>query len=155
MKVLVLTISDRASAGQYEDRSGPAAEKLIRSKISEADVHRAIVPDEPAEIRKAFESNLFCDCIITTGGTGISPRDITPEVTQSFCDRLIPGITEILRSESYKQTPHAMLSRGVAGIKGNTVIVNLPGSVKAVEFCLELLLPVLMHGLEMMKGKGH
>ena len=124
-------------------------------KSEQITITRKIVPDEKRKIKKAFRKNLSRNIIITTGGTGISPRDVTPEVTEKFCDKMLPGIAEILRAESYKQTPNAMLSRAVAGIKGKTVIINLPGSVKAAVFCTKLLLPVLPHILEMQKGQGH
>ncbi len=155
MKVLVLTISDRASQGVYEDKSGPAIEVILTEKLNEVTVERVILPDEADAIREAFESHLDMDTIITTGGTGIGPRDITPDITEKFCDCLIPGIAEYLRSESVKQTINAVISRGVAGVKGKTVIVNLPGSVKGATFCTELLLPILPHAYKMMHGGGH
>jgi molybdopterin adenylyltransferase len=155
MKVLALTVSDRASKGIYEDLSGPAIEKILLDRFAEISVIRKIVPDEKTVIIRAFESGLENDFIITTGGTGLSPRDITPEATIEFCERTIPGIAEYLRAESVKQTPNAVLSRGVAGMKGNTIIINLPGSVRAVEFCMELLGPILPHALKMAMGKGH
>lgn len=155
MKVLVLTISDRASQGIYEDKSGPAIEKVLTEKLPESTIDRLIVPDEENAIKDAFGNNLDKDIIITTGGTGIGPRDITPDITEKFCDRLIPGIAEYLRRESYEQTINAVLSRGAAGVKDKTVIVNLPGSVKGATFCIELLIPILPHALKMMHGEGH
>ena len=155
MEILVLTISDRASKGIYKDKSGPAVEAVLKKYLQSITVSRAIVPDERRAILGAFKKNLHCDFIITTGGTGLSARDITPETTASFCDRLIPGISEILRIESWKQTPHAMLSRGVAGQKGKTLIINLPGSVSGAGFCAKLLIPVIQHGAEMVRGEGH
>lgn len=154
MKVLVLTISDRASAGVYEDRSGPAVEDVIAAAIPRADISRMVVPDEPEQIRRVLSEHLDREAIVTTGGTGIGPRDITPDVTARFCDRLVPGIAEILRTESYKQTPHAMLSRSVAGVKGTTLIVNVPGSEKGARFCAELLIPVLLHAPRMLRGES-
>jgi molybdopterin adenylyltransferase len=155
MKVLVLTVSDRASKGVYEDLSGPAIEKILLEHFPDISIRRMIVPDEPKEIRKVLESALSEDYIITTGGTGLSPRDITPEVTTDFCEKMLPGIAEILRMESYRQTPNAMLSRGVAGIRNKTIIINLPGSVKAVQFCMGILIKILPHALEMLEGKPH
>jgi len=155
MKVLVLTISDRASQGVYEDKSGPAIESILAEKLPESIIDRLIVPDEKNAIKDSFDNNLGKDIIITTGGTGIGPRDITPDITEKFCDRLIPGIAEYLRNESLKQTINAVLSRGVAGVKGNTLIINLPGSVKGASFCAELLIQILPHALKMMRGKGH
>ena len=155
MNISVITISDRASQGVYEDRSGPAIETILRENISGCTVSRYIVPDESEIILKTLADNHHADVVITTGGTGLSPRDITPEVTTHYCDRLIPGIAEIIRSESYKETPNAMLSRGVAGMKGKTVIVNFPGSVRAAEFCTRLVAPVLVHAVKMVAGGGH
>jgi len=155
LEILVLTISDRASRGVYNDESGPAIEKILRERFPDARIARRIVADEISEIVEVFQKNLHCDFILTTGGTGLSPRDVTPEATASFCDRLIPGIVEILRSESWKQTPQAMLSRGTAGQKGKTILVNFPGSVKAAEFCTLLMLPVMEHAPLMIIGGGH
>ena len=155
MKVLVLTISDRASQGVYEDESGPAIEKALTFTVPEAQVELCIVPDEKEKIIEAFQTHLDKDAIITTGGTGIGPRDITPDVTEEVCDKLVPGIAEYLRSESCTQTINAVLSRGTAGIKGNTVIVNLPGSVKGAQFCTKLLIPVIQHAMKMIRGEGH
>ncbi len=155
MKVLVLTISDRASQGVYEDKSGPAIEEILAENIKEVTVARLIVPDDKNAIQETFESHLDNDVIITTGGTGIGPRDITPDITEKFCDRLIPGIAEYLRNESIRQTVNAVISRGVAGVKGKTVIINLPGSVKGATFCTELLIPILPHAYKMMHGGGH
>ncbi len=155
MKVLVLTISDRASKGIYADESGPAIETVLRGHVSDIEIFRAIVPDEKKDILAAFSANIDVDVILTTGGTGLSPRDVTPEVTQTYCDRLVPGIAEMLRAESLKQTPNAVLSRGAAGAKGTTLIVNLPGSVRAAEFCAGLVAPLLEHAVRMMKGQGH
>jgi molybdopterin adenylyltransferase len=155
MRVRVITISDRATRGDYEDRSGPAIEEALRERIDGVEVERVIVPDEPDAIRDALEEGLPRDVIITTGGTGIGPRDITPDITAAFCDKLLPGISEILRSESYKQTSRAMLSRGVAGVKGQTVVVNVPGSVRGARFCAEIVAPVLGHAGEMLRGGDH
>lgn len=155
MKVTVITISDRASKGIYEDLSGPAMEKIIKESIADAEISRIIVPDEKDEILKALQEAASSDFILTTGGTGLSKRDITPEVCEQYCDRSLPGISEMLRSESYKETPNAMLSRGYAGIKGKTVIVNFPGSVKAVTLCTKILLPVMDHAIKMINNEGH
>ncbi|MEN6621858.1 MAG: MogA/MoaB family molybdenum cofactor biosynthesis protein [Smithella sp.] len=155
MKVTVITISDRASKGIYEDLSGPAIEKIIKESINDAEVSRIIVPDEKDDILKALKTASSCDFILTTGGTGLSARDITPEICEEYCDRSLPGIAEILRSESYKETPNAMLSRGYAGIKGKTVIVNFPGSVKAVTMCTKVLLPAMSHAVKMIDNEGH
>jgi molybdopterin adenylyltransferase len=155
MKVTVITISDRASKGIYEDLSGPAIEKIIKESIADAEISRVIVPDEKDEILKALQEAALSDFILTTGGTGLSARDLTPEICEEYCDRSLPGVAEILRSESYKETPNAMLSRGYAGIKGKTVIVNFPGSVKAVTLCTKILLPVMGHAIKMINNEGH
>ncbi len=157
MKVAVITISDRAAEGIYEDLSGPEIESIVKDSFPGVQVSREIVPDQREEILAAFAKYQSgeVDYIITTGGTGISPRDITPEVTAEYCDRELPGIAEILRAESYRETRNAMLSRGFAGLKGNTFIVNFPGSLNAVRFCTKLLIPVMEHGLKMLRGGGH
>jgi molybdopterin adenylyltransferase len=153
--VSVITISDRAFKGKYQDLSGPEIESLILERFPDAEIKREVVPDEPEKIAAAFDKHLSADYIFTTGGTGISPRDCTPETTQSYCDRALPGIAEILRAESYAETPFAILSRGYAGLKANTIIVNFPGSLKAVRLCTRIMLPVMEHGIQMLRGEGH
>jgi len=155
VKVVVITISDRASRGEYADLSGPEIEKELRARFPSVEISRRIVPDEPREIRDALEAGAGADFILTTGGTGISPRDVTPEVTKRFCQKEIPGIAETLRAQSYAETPAAMLSRGYAGLHGATVVVNLPGSVKAVLLCMKVLCPVMEHAMGMVRGEGH
>ena len=155
MKILVITISDRASRGEYEDLSGPAVKAILEEEIAGAEVEIVIVPDEEDEIERALESGLSGDAIITTGGTGLGPRDITPEVTERFCDRSVPGISEMLRAESLKETRNAALSRGYSGMKGKTLIVNIPGSVRGASFCARLLAPLLTHAGGMISGEGH
>ena len=155
MKILVLTISDRASGGVYEDRSGPAVLEVLQAGIPGAEIERLVVPDDEAKIEQAFEAHLDKDVILTTGGSGIDPRDVTPDVTVRFCDALIPGIAEHLRRESFGETPYALLSRAVAGRKGTTIIVNLPGSVKGARFCAGLLVEILPHACAMVRGEGH
>lgn len=155
LKIAVITISDRAYQGEYEDLSGPKIKELIEGSDVAAAVDLAVVPDEAPRIEQAFEEHLDRDYILTTGGTGISPRDVTPEVTREMCEKELPGISELLRRESYRETPFAVLSRGYAGVRGNTIIVNFPGSVKAVTLCTHLLLPVLEHGVKMLRGGKH
>lgn len=155
MKVTIITISDRASKGLYEDLSGPVIEKIIKENIADAEISRMIVPDEKAEILEALQKAAASDFILTTGGTGLSARDVTPEICEEYCDKSLPGIAEILRSESYKETSHAMLSRGYAGIKDKTIIVNFPGSVKAVMLCTKILLPAMGHAIKMINNEGH
>lgn len=155
MKVTVLTLSDRASRGEYEDLSGPEIEKILLESYPDCKINRLIIPDERDPLEDALNQALGSDYIITTGGTGISPRDITPDICRNFCDKELPGISEILRSESYKETPQAMLSRGYSGLKDQTIIVNFPGSVKAVRLCTRVLIPIMNHSGKMLRGEGH
>jgi molybdopterin adenylyltransferase len=155
MTVTVITISDRVSRGEYADASGPEIEGLVRAAFPEASIQRTVVPDEAQAILSALERHAESDYILTTGGTGIGPRDITPEVTERFCDRMLPGIAEALRAASLEETPTAMLSRGVAGVSGGTIVVNFPGSLKAVRLCTRVLIPVMEHGISMLSGGGH
>lgn len=157
LKIAVITVSDRAYRGEYEDLSGPKIKEIIEGSPIEAAVSLTVVPDEADLIRQALEEKIAggADYIFTTGGTGISPRDITPDVTARVCRRELPGISELLRRESYGETPFAALSRGYSGVKETTIIVNFPGSVKAVSLCTRLLLPILRHGAEMVRGGGH
>ncbi len=155
LSVLVVTVSDRASAGVYADQSGPAVEEVLRGAFAECRVDRRVVPDDPGPLREALESGDGFDVVLTTGGTGLGPRDITPEATRSICDRELPGIAEMLRFESRKAVPTAVLSRGVAGSRGPTIYVNLPGSVRGARSCTEMLLPILEHAVEMVAGGDH
>ena len=155
MKVTVLTVSDRASRGEYEDLSGPEIERLLLNHYPDCRIARILVPDEADQISRALHQALGDDFILTTGGTGLSPRDITPDVCRQFCDRELPGIAEILRMESYRETPQAMLSRAYAGVKDQTIVVNFPGSVKAVRLCTQVLIPVMDHSAGMLRGEGH
>ena len=155
MKVSVITVSDRASAGVYDDRTGPEIERLLCALAPNIEIRRDLVPDDVDKIVKALERHLGSDFIFTAGGTGISPRDVTPEATEAFCDRPLPGISEILRRESYRETPNAMLSRGYAGVRNSTVVVNLPGSVKAAELHIRILAPILGHAKKMLAGESH
>jgi molybdenum cofactor synthesis domain-containing protein len=153
-RIGILTISDRSASGQYEDRSGPLIAQILASRTAWQISHQAIVPDVFATIAGALRE--WClqgdHLILTSGGTGFSPRDITPEATRSVIEREAPGIAEALRAESLKITRHAMLSRAVAGIRGRTLIVNLPGNPKAVRENLDVLLPVLPHALALLVG---
>lgn len=152
MQVAILTVSDRGARGEYEDRSGPILAEIIQSKTAWPVSHRAIVPDEKAAIANALIQwcNAGVNLILTSGGTGFSPRDVTPEATKSVIERETPGIAEALRAESLKITRHAMLSRAVAGIRGRTLIINMPGNPKAVRENMDVLLPILPHALELL-----
>jgi molybdenum cofactor synthesis domain-containing protein len=155
LEVAVITVSDRAFRGEYHDISGPTIVDIITESAIPANVSLTIVPDDKAQIRTTLLQNIGKDYIITTGGTGISSRDITPEVTREICDKAVPGIAEMLRFESYKQTRNAVFSRGFCGIRDNTIIINFPGSVEAVTLCTKLILPLLEHGKKMLHGGKH
>jgi len=155
LKVAVITVSDRAARGEYADRSGPRIREVLEQKLPGVEVSVTVVPDEAAAITAAIRENLDRDYILTCGGTGLSPRDITPETCARLCDRDIPGISEWLRRESQHETPHAAFSRAYSGMKGNTIIVNLPGSLRGAEFCTGLLAGVMEHGRDMVHGGDH
>ena len=154
LAIAVITVSDRAYKEEYEDVSGPVVRDILFAGL-EAEVTITVVPDEKGALQKAIRGNADKDYVITTGGTGLSPRDITPEATKELCDKDVPGISEWLRRESIKETPNAVLSRGYCGLMGKTIIINLPGSVKAAAFCANLLVPILEHGAEMVRGGKH
>ncbi len=150
----VITASDKGFAGERQDLSGPAIISMLEAEGWTV-VHTAIVPDERELIEKelvscADEKNICL--VVTTGGTGFSRRDITPEATKAVIERETPGIPEAMRAESLRITPRGCLSREAAGIRGETLIVNLPGSVKAVRECLAAVLPALKHGIDILKG---
>ena len=150
----VVTVSDRGSRGERADGSGPRIEALLKERGYDV-VHREIVPDEAGEIERALvrlADERDVALVLTTGGTGFSPRDVTPEATERACTRMVPGIPEAMRAASLRVTPRGMLSRGAAGIRGGTLIVNLPGSPRAALENLEAVLPALEHGLEMLRG---
>lgn len=154
VSVGVITVSDRGSRGEREDLGGPLIRRIITEKGWEVKAS-AVIPDEQDLIEQnliEFADTLGIDLILTTGGTGFSPRDVTPEATLAVVDRLAPGIAEAMRQESLKITPMAMLSRAAAGIRGRSIIINLPGSPKAVQECLDVVLPALGHGVEILKG---
>jgi molybdenum cofactor synthesis domain-containing protein len=153
MKVGILTVSDKGARGEREDRSGPAIREMMEAAGGEV-VRAKIVPDEQDEIRAALVewSDEGLDLILTTGGTGFSPRDRTPEATKAVIERETPGIPEAMRRAGSEKTPTAMLSRAAAGIRKSTLIVNLPGSERAVRESLAAILPALSHGVEILKG---
>lgn len=155
LEAAIITASDKGSGGEREDKSGDKAEAMLREEGYEV-VRRTIVPDEKAELVQKMKE--FADegiaLVVTTGGTGFSVRDVTPEATLEVCERLAPGIPEAMRALSMKVTPRAMLSRAMAGIRKRTLIVNLPGSAKAVEECLGFVLPELRHGIDILRGEA-
>jgi len=151
----VITVSDRAARGEYADLSGPRIREILEQRLPGADISLTVVPDEVEAISQAIAGNLDRDYILTSGGTGLSPRDITPEICARICDRAIPGISEWLRRESARETPHAVFSRAYSGMKGHTVIVNFPGSLRGAEFCATLMAGIMPHGRDMIRGGGH
>ncbi|OQY94191.1 MAG: hypothetical protein B6D41_07180 [Chloroflexi bacterium UTCFX4] len=157
MRIGILTISDRAYQGVYEDEAGPALMELVQEHFQQLHDLYHIAPDDFMEIKRALEKwcdDAHMDLILTTGGTGFAPRDVTPEATRATLEREAPGIVYAMLAASLQKTPHAMLSRAVAGIRGQTLIVNLPGSPKAARENLLAILPALPHALELLRGQG-
>ena len=157
MKAAILTVSDRCARGEAEDRSGPALSQALEAHSVQV-AARAVVPDEVGAIKRQLlrmSGELDVDLVFTTGGTGFGPRDVTPEATEAVLERRAPGIAEAIRAGSLPKTRTAMLSRGMAGLRGRTLIVNLPGSPRGALECLEIVIPVLGHAVEMIAGEGH
>ena len=153
MRIAVLTVSDRCSKGEAADKSGPLIAELMAPYGKT--VQYNFVPDDAAKIEAALIEMCdatHADLIFTTGGTGFAPRDVTPEATKAVIEKEVPGIPEAIRAESLKITPRAMLSRATAGIRGSTLIINLPGSPKAVRESLAVVLPILDHAMETLSG---
>jgi molybdenum cofactor synthesis domain-containing protein len=151
----VITVSTKGASGERVDESGPA----MRSALAAAGfdvVHESLVPDDVERVATAILGAIRAgaNVVLTTGGTGLSPNDVTPEATRRVIDREVPGIAEALRAKSLEKTPHGMLSRGVAGAVGTALVVNVPGSPRAVRESLEVLLPVLPHAVELLSGKS-
>jgi len=149
----ILTISDKGWQGQREDESG----KVIRGTLLDSRVVKyEVVPDETGVIAgklAEWADGGSVDVILTSGGTGLGPRDVTPEATLSVVDKVVPGFAEAMRAKTFEATPFAILSRAVAGVRGKCLIINLPGSPKAVRECLEVILPVIPHAMEIIKGE--
>lgn len=157
MKIGRVTVSDRVSAGVYADRSGPEIETALRRRLGvEVQFLAAIVPDEveliSAKLRELADQG-SCDLIVTTGGTGISARDVTPEATRRVLERELPGFGEAMRMQSLPKVPTAILSRATAGTRGRSLIVNLPGKPEAVRECLEILAPAIREGIAHLRGE--
>lgn len=155
MRIGILTISDRASQGIYEDQSGPALRAMVEKHFGEDVDLTFTVPDNFSEIKAALRKwcdDAHLDLILTTGGTGFAPRDVTPEATKQVIEREAPGLVQAMIAASLSKTPHAMLSRMVAGIRGHTLIVNLPGSPKAASENLAVILPAIPHAIKLLHG---
>jgi molybdopterin adenylyltransferase len=157
MKIGRVTISDRASAGVYADRSGPEIERVLRAALgAETQFVAAVIPDEVALISatlRDFADRERCDLIVTTGGTGIAARDVTPEATRAVLEKELPGFGELMRRESFAQVKTAILSRATAGTRGASLIVNLPGKPSAVAECLAVLAPAIHEGVAHLRGE--
>ena len=157
MKIARVTLSDRASAGAYEDRSGPEIERVwVEHGGEAAEWVRVLIADERAEIEAALRrlcDDEGCELVLTTGGTGPAPRDVTPEATRAVLDRELPGFGEIMRVQSFAKVPTAILSRSIAGTRGRTLIINLPGNPRAIGECLPLLLPAVREALRHLRGE--
>jgi molybdenum cofactor synthesis domain-containing protein len=156
IKVAIITISDKGASGQREDVSSEAIKSTLE-KIETQVVGYQIVPDEVDLIQVAIVNavdRLKADLVLTTGGTGLAARDVTPEATMAVIDKLVPGISEIIRMESFKKTPKAVLSRAIAGIRKKSLIINLPGSPKGVRESLSVVLEALPHGIDILKGEA-
>lgn len=156
LRVGVITVSDKGSRGEREDLSGPILIKLVQEIGGEV-VEYVILPDDQiilAEKMRQWADELCLDLIFTTGGTGFSMRDVTPEATLSVADRLVPGIAEVMRLESLKVTSRAMLSRAVAVLRKQTLIINMPGSPKALRECFAAIAPAIPHGIQILKGEA-
>ena len=155
LQAVVITVSDRCSRGETQDGTGPAVAKMLSDSAGMHVYKVEVVPDDVETISGRLEH--YCDghsidLVVTAGGTGLSPRDVTPEATRSVLERLAPGLDEAMRAASLPKTPHAMLSRGVSGTRGSTLVVNLPGSVAGATENLDVILPALAHGLEKLRG---
>jgi len=153
-RAAIITLSDKGSKGEREDESGMIIREMILSMGASVS-HYEILPDEKpgiVEVLSRLSDSGTIDLILTTGGTGVSPRDVTPEATREVIERELPGMAEAMRAESLKKTPHAMISRAIAGIRKRTLIVNLPGSPRAVRENLAVILPALPHAIEKING---
>lgn len=155
-RIGVVTVSDRASAGVYEDRGGPAIESFLeRHLISPYEISRRLVADERALIAEALIGLVDehgCDLVVTTGGTGPAPRDVTPEATEDVCERMMPGFGELMRTVSLQVVPTAILSRQTAGIRGGALIINLPGKPSAIDDCLGAVMPAVPYCIDLIGG---
>ncbi len=151
----IITLSDKGSKGEREDNSGSILKGLVEEKLNGEIICYEVIPDEKDLLIQQllkFSTTNRVDLIFTNGGTGVSPRDITPDATKEVIEKEIPGFGELMRVESLKKTPHAIISRATAGIKGTTLIINLPGSPKAVKECFDAIYKAIPHAIEKIKG---
>ena len=152
----VVTVSDRASRGEYQDIGGPAIEAVLaRLLVTPWHAERRLVADETnliADVLRELADGTFCPLIVTTGGTGPAPRDVTPEATMAVCDRLLPGFGELMRAMSLRAVPTAILSRQIAGTRGRSLIVNLPGKPSAIADCLDAVFPAIPYCIDLLGG---
>ena len=156
MRAAVVTVSDRSFRGERPDVSGPVLARLLHSSQAEV-VESIVIPDEIAVIAQTLvrlADDARCEVIITTGGTGLSPRDVTPEATKYVIERALPGMEAAIRQDSLQRTPFAMLSRAVVGVRGQTLIINMPGSPKAVAECFAVVQPVLEHAVKLLRDEN-
>jgi molybdopterin adenylyltransferase len=155
-RIGIVTVSDRASAGVYEDRGGPAIHEYLAEVLTSPwDVVTRLIPDEQAQIEQTLIDlcqTEGCSLVVTTGGTGPSPRDVTPEATEAVCQKMMPGFGEVMRRVSFEKVPTAILSRQTAGIRGKTLIINLPGQPKAIRECLDAVFPAIPHCITLIGG---
>ena len=155
-RIGIVTVSDRASRGQYEDISGPAIEETLKDYLTSSwqPVYRVIEDEQPLieQTIKELVDKEDCCLVVTTGGTGPAKRDVTPEATEAVCDRMIPGFGELMRQESLKYVPTAILSRQTAGLRGSSLIINLPGKPKAIRQCLDAVFPAVPYCIDLMEG---
>ncbi|QOQ87051.1 molybdopterin adenylyltransferase [Campylobacter corcagiensis] len=156
IKIGIITLSDRASSGEYEDRSGVAIKELLEKwLLNDVEYFYKVIPDDYDMVKSSlieFSDEKKCDMIITTGGTGPAKRDITPEATEAVCDKILPGFGELMRLESLKYVPTAILSRQIAGTRKSSFIINLPGQPKAIRECLEPVFPAIPYCIDLIEG---
>jgi molybdopterin adenylyltransferase len=156
MRIGILTVSDRASRGEYEDRGGPAIVAFLREALScDWQPHAMVIPDEQEQIEatlKAMCDDEGCCLVVTTGGTGPARRDVTPEATEAVCDKMLPGFGELMRQVSLRSVPTAILSRQTAGVRGNSLIINLPGKPAAIRECLLAVMPAVPYCVDLIGG---
>jgi len=156
MKIGRITVSDRASAGIYEDLSGPEIERLLSERLGRDHAFlSAVIPDEQSLIAQTlsrFADNERCSLIVTTGGTGVTPRDVTPEATREILEKELPGFAEAMRMGNFARVPTSILSRATAGTRGRSLIINLPGKPKAIAECLDVLLPAIREAIAHLQG---